>query len=251
MGARTAGNVAYYDALAANYGLFFSDMEESMQVEGRWLAGLLHAHGCRTVLDASCGSGRQSVPLCEHGFEVVASDPSEAMLREAQAVAADHKVRLPLLQADFATLPRRVDRQFDAVIALGNGLCNLETSEAIQEALEALHSCCRPGGICVIGIKDFERVKSEGQRFHGHRVVDSDDTRTLLFEVWDFEESILISNAYLVRQERSTGESRVVSAETREYMLGQDELRAIGSAVGFRSITRVDHPSEAAFVLIA
>jgi glycine/sarcosine N-methyltransferase len=242
-------NLSYYDALAPDYHLFFSDLNRNMEQEGEWLSAVLHSYGVRNVLDASCGSGRQAVPLCERGFDVTAADPSEAMLHEAETTAREHGVSFPMLNVRFAELTSHFRGDFDAVIALGNGLCNLARVEDIESALGAMHTCCHPSGICLIGIKDFEAIKRDSERFHGHRIVDRDGTRTILFEAWDFEDPTLISTAYLVSHPCNGERATVRWAQTREYMLHEEELRRLAEVVGFREVLRLDHPSEAAYAL--
>jgi SAM-dependent methyltransferase len=249
MSSEERGNVSYYDALAGDYELFFSDLNRNMAQEGHWLTSVLHSYGARKVLDASCGAGRQAVPLCERGFDVTAADPSEGMLREAEAAAREHGVNFPTLKAAFSDLSSYFHGDFDAVIALGNGLCNLQRMEDIEMALRSMHACCRLGGICLVGIKDFEAIKRDGERFHAHRIVDRDDMRTILFEVWDFEDPVLISTAYLVCHPHDDQAASVRSAQTREYMLHETELRRLAEAVGFAEVLRLDHPNEAAYVL--
>jgi glycine/sarcosine N-methyltransferase len=242
-------NISYYDALAGDYGLFFSDLNRNMDQEGAWLARVLETYGVRTVLDASCGAGRQAVPLRERGFEVTAADPSAAMLHEAETTAREHGVSFPMLNARFADLASHFQADFDAVIALGNGLCNLEQVGEIDQALRSMYACCRTGGVCLIGIKDFESIKRQGERFHGHQIVDRNGTRTVLFEVWDFEDPTLVSTAYLVQHGSSEESASVRMAQTREYMLHESELRGLALAAGFRRVQRLDHPNEAAYAL--
>jgi SAM-dependent methyltransferase len=242
-------NVSYYDALASDYGLFFSNLNRNMEQEGDWLASVLQQYGAQRVLDASCGSGRQAVPLCKRGFDVTAADPSKAMLREAETTARLQGVNLLLLNASFADLSSHVHGDFDAVITMGNGLCNLERLEMVEQALRSMHACCHPGGVCLIGIKDFAAIRREEQHFHGHRIVDRADARTILFEVWDFRDPLLISTAYLITHSPSGGSASVRLARTREYMLYEHELVRLAGNIGFRAVRRLDHPNEAAYVL--
>ncbi len=235
---RNTRNVEYYEALADDYELFFSDLEENMEEEGIWLSHLLEEHGCRTVLDASCGSGRQAIPLRARGFAVVAADPSEAMLRQAEANAMKHGVHVPFVKVDFANLHACLAHEYDAVVSLGNSLCNLDNATDIQLALQSMYACCRPGGICVIGVKDFVEVRRNRERFHGHRVVDGEDCRKILFELWDVQEPILHSTAYLIVESMELGERTVRSAHTTEYMLEEDELRSLALSAGFASVSR-------------
>jgi SAM-dependent methyltransferase len=241
-------NVAYYDALADQYSLFFTDLAADMEREGSWLDAVLRARGVRTVLDASCGSGRQAIPLAARGYEVTAADPCGTMLERARCGAADAGLRIAFRRGAFTDLPAILgDAHFDAVIALGNGLCHQESREEIVRSLRALRSCCCDGGLCLVGIKDFDAIRRQRRRFHGHRIVDEGGERRILFEVWDFEDPILVCGAFSLRGNDS--EWSADRAETREYMLGALELAGAAEEAGFASAERLPHPCEAVYLL--
>lgn len=242
-------NVTYYDEFAGVYDLFFDDLEQNMHDEGRWLDRLLRAHGVCTVLDASCGAGRHAIPLSERGFAVTAADPSKAMLRRAAAAADARHVEIAFIEAPFSELPDRVPRRFDAVIAMGNGLCHLECPADIQTALAALHECCLAGGLCLVGIKDFEHVRAVRKRFHGRGTADRGTARTLLFELWDFEDPLLVCTAFVLHRPDLATPWNTHTASTREYMLEEPELARLAGEAGFGDISRLHHRSEAVFLL--
>ncbi len=249
MQSNSLDNVTYYDALAGAYDLFFDDLEQNMQEEGRWLERLLRAHGVCDVLDASCGTGRQAIPLSERGFAVTAADPSQGMLRRASSVAAAHHVEISFINASFSELPDQVPHRFDAVIALGNGLCHLERPADIQTALAALRRCCVTGGLCLVGIKDFEHVRAVRNRFHCRGTAEHDTTRTLMFELWDFEDPLLVCTAVVLQRPDVVSPWNTHTASTREYMLEEAELARLASAAGFGAICRLHHRREAVFLL--
>jgi len=115
----------------------------------------------------------------------------------------------------------------------------------------ARRRCCRPSGMCLIGIKDFRRLRQEGERFHGHSIADRDAERTILFEVWDFEEHHLLVHAFILQGARDARHWPARVAQTREYMLLEEELRTLATTAGFISVTPLDHPSELVFSLAA
>jgi SAM-dependent methyltransferase len=245
----TSQNIAFYDQIASSYHLFFRDLSESMEQEGRWLSDILEPAGVRTVLDAGCGTGRQAIPLAERGFTVAAADPSRPMLDIARDEAAHRSLSVEFVESTFADLPARVSRTFDAVISMGNSLCNLQSADAVAVALAALRDCCAAGGICIVGIKDFDRIRAERRRLHPHRVVEGSEGTRLLFELWSFEDPILVSTTFLLG--RQVGDSKWTTsvAATHEYMLGREELQQLAIESGFRSCEPVAHRCEAAFLL--
>lgn len=243
-------NVSFYDRMAKRYDLFFRDPEQNMQEEGAWIANVLVQHKASGVLDACCGTGRQAVPLAKEGFRVVAADPSGAMLAEARQRAQKAGVTLPVLQTCFATLPKAVSRQFDAVLAMGNGLCNVPAADKISDALRALRACCRDDGICLIGIKDFDSIREGRESFHAHRFVDDGTQRQILFEVWDFHDPLMVCTAIVLESDSTSPGVWVMETHaTHEYMLGSQELRRLAIASGFSRVDRLEHPSESVYLL--
>lgn len=98
-----------------------------------------------------------------------------------------------------------------------------------------------------MGIKDYNAVKAERARFHGHQIKDGPEERAILFEVWDFEDPLLISTAYSLHGGDDSW--TVHSAATREYMLEADVLRDLARRASFAHAERVDHPTEMVFAL--
>lgn len=245
-------NVEHYQYLASSYRLFFRDFEENMRMEGAWLSALLHRLGACTVLDACCGTGRQAIPLALAGFAVVAADPCEAMLTEGRRLADEHGATLPWVRADFESLPQHVHGRFDAVIAMGNGLSHCPGREDVIRALTAIHSLCTPDGVGIIGIKDFDQIRHAAERQHTYGHEDHNGTSSDLTQTWELRESQLICSTTLLRNDTASGRVRsVIRAQTREYMLGREEMRAVSLESGFRAVEPVEHPGEAVYLLRA
>jgi SAM-dependent methyltransferase len=242
-------NVAFYNMLAGDYHLFFHDLEQNMEEEGDWLDAVLRPRGVNTILDACCGTGRQAIPLAKRGFHVTGSDPSRPMLRYARREAERSGIEIRLLQGAFEEMPELLQQRFDAVIAMGNGLCNLETPEGILRALQALHSCCDDGGTCLIGVKDFHEVRKRPDPFLGRSLGEGVEGRRILFDVWEVKEPHLVSTSFVLKERGGRWHTR--SASTREYMLEEHELGDLASRAGFRDVRRLNHHCEAAFILTA
>jgi ubiquinone/menaquinone biosynthesis C-methylase UbiE len=244
---REPGNLAFYNRLAREYERFFEDFERNMEEEGAWLDGAMRPLGVNTFLDACCGTGRQAIPLARRGFTVTAADASKPMLDRAAQIADRYGVRVEFLQSTFCELPDRLDRTFDAVIAMGNGLGNLQSSDEILSALRAFYACCAPNGLCLIGLKDFDTIREKRDRLHAHAVIDGPEGRTIVFDIWDVREPHLISTTFTLT---GSGECwNVETAATREYMLADRELHVLALAAGFRGVDQLPHPSEHAFLL--
>jgi len=72
---------AFYDALTPFYHLIYPDWHASIARQAQALDSIIRSAGgskLRTVLDAACGIGTQSLGLAALGYEVTASDLSPA-----------------------------------------------------------------------------------------------------------------------------------------------------------------------------
>jgi SAM-dependent methyltransferase len=121
------------------------------------LASLIGEHwgeGARTVLDAAVGVGTQALGLLALGFRVTGSDLSHAAVYRAQREAAARHLSLSCVVADFRALPLRA-ASVDVVIVCDNSLPHLETPASIETALSECFRCARPGGGCLVSMRDY------------------------------------------------------------------------------------------------
>ncbi|MFC7098953.1 class I SAM-dependent methyltransferase [Halobaculum marinum] len=93
------------------------------------------------VLDLGCGAGRTTVPLVDRGFDVVAVDLSEPMMRATGRAGVD----ADLVVADAAALPFDADT-FDAVLFSYNGIDELRPATARAAAIAEVARVLVPGG---------------------------------------------------------------------------------------------------------
>lgn len=170
------------------------------------------------------------------------------MLQRARQLARESGARVRFVKTDFAGLTRHFHGEFDAVVSMGNSICNLDSYDEVVIALTSAKACCRDGGACIVGTKRFDQILQTRGRFHRHRVGHgSDGACCLLFEVWDFQDPLLIVTTHRFHQNQ--GEWRVRSARTREFMLTSRALERAALEAGFTSVEQIDHPYEAAYRL--
>lgn len=243
----------FYDAIAEYYPYFYRDWETQLEREGLALRAVFRNKGIERVLDASCGAGTQAVSLAKLGFDVVAADPSAGMLRKANEIAARFGVedKIEFVRSDFLNLPDAVQGSFDAVVSKGNALPHLLLDDEIEETLLVFYELMRPGGILVIGMRDFAPFMEERPRFiPGFINYDADDSEFITFDVWEWEDGppiIATQNLYIVK-----GKGKDYAAMKRKVVyrpLSTDEVKVVLLEVGFEDIT--DQPDRTERVLIA
>jgi glycine/sarcosine N-methyltransferase len=243
----------FYDAIAEYYPYFYRDWETQLEREGLSLRAIFRNKGVQRVLDASCGAGTQAVSLARLGFEVVAADPSNGMLRKARETAEQFGVtgNMQFVRSDFLNLPDVVQAPFDAIISKGNALPHLLTDDEIESTLLVFYELLRPGGTLVVGMRDFGPFMEDRPRFlPGSIHIDEADAEFITFDVWEWEDGppvIATQNLYII-----TGVGENYQTIKRRVMfrpLSTDEVKVVLLEVGFDDIT--DQPDRAERVLVA
>ena len=109
------------------------------------------------ILDAGCGSGRDSKAFLQQGYQVEAFDATAEMV----ALATQH-TGLPVRQMTFSDVD--VTARYDGIWCCAS-LLHVRT-QALPEAMEKLAQALKPGGVWYMSFKygDGERVK-EGRHF--------------------------------------------------------------------------------------
>lgn len=244
---------AFYDSIAEFYTYFYRDWETQLEREGLGLRAVFRNKGITRILDASCGAGTQAVALAKLGFDLVAADPSAGMLRRAHTVAEQHGVtdKITFERCDFLSLPEYVEGPFDAIVSKGNSLPHLLLDEEIELALTIFYDLLRPGGLVVIGMRDFAPFMEDRPRFLPGFVKETDDERELItFDLWEWEEGppvIATQNLFIVHGQGQ--HYQTVKRCVTFRPLSIDEVKVVLLEAGFEDIT--DQPDRTERVLVA
>lgn len=220
---------AFYDAIADFYPLFYKDWNIQLEREGLTLRSIFRNKGVETILDVACGPGTQAIPLAKLGFKVVAIDPSVEMLKKAQRTADEHGVSAEWHRADFLSLTDVVDGPFDAIVCKGNSLPHLLTDDEIEITIQTFFELLRPGGVLVVGLRDFEMMLSHRPRFlpgFDHR--DDNDTEFITFDIWEWENGppiIATQNLFIVRGQGK--DYKTIKRTVQFRPLSTDELQVV------------------------
>jgi ubiquinone/menaquinone biosynthesis C-methylase UbiE len=147
---------AFYDELAPRYHLIYADWEASIARQGTALASLISEHwpGARAVLDVAIGVGTQALGLSSRGYTVTGLDLSPLAVLRATKEAAKRGFDVPCVAADFCSLPVRANSA-DVLIACDNSLPHLDTPVDIAAALAEWFRIVRPGGGCLLSMRDY------------------------------------------------------------------------------------------------
>ncbi|SRR6266446_6539025 len=233
---------AFYDALAPWYHLVYQDWEASIGRYGRALSSLLASEwGSAThrVLDAAVGIGTQALGLAALGFQVTGSDISLAAVQRAGKEAGRRGLRLGCLVADVRALAVR-SATFDIVLACDNALPHLLSENDIRCAFEECFRCIRPGGGCVISIREYGVPPSPGTvetQDYGDRIWSSRRCRLLQTRRWRGQ---FYDVAFELLTNDEAKEVVLQTPETTYFAIGVERMAILMGEAGFTRVRRID-----------
>jgi SAM-dependent methyltransferase len=234
----------FYDRMASLYHLIFPDWDASMERQAGQLAEIIKerwGEGARAVLDVSCGIGTQAIGLARHGFSVTATDLSAAAVARAKAEAQRRAVEIDFSVCDMRAAYAHHRRQFDVVISADNSITHLLDDEDLLVALRQMYDCTRPGGGCLLTVRDYDREERGRGLVKPYGVREEGAKRYVIFQVWDFVDHRVYDLAmYFVVDDRTSGPLTTHVMRTRYNAVGTDHLLALMRQAGFTSVERLD-----------
>jgi SAM-dependent methyltransferase len=230
----------FYDKLAPYYHLIFEDWDASIRRQGEQLDRIIRLEwgsAAQTVLDAAAGIGTQALALAGRGYTVTASDISAAAIARARDEAEHRGLDLRTSVADLRSLSR-VHGTFDVVLACDNALPHLLSDAEILQALSECFRCTRPGGGCLISVRDYP-APGQGTEVRPYGIREADGKRYFPFQVWDWDGLFYNLTLYVV-EDRGGPECPTLAVRTRYYAIPAERLLALLRGAGFERVRRVD-----------
>jgi 2-polyprenyl-3-methyl-5-hydroxy-6-metoxy-1,4-benzoquinol methylase len=182
---------SFYNDLAPYYKYLFRDWDRSVDWHASVLDDVIREIGGVVggkVLDVACGIGTQSIGLAKLGYRVTASDLSSGAIEQAQREAERHGVQIYFQVADMRQAWDNYQEQFDILIACDNSVPHLLTDDEIQKAFEQFYRCIKPGGLCIISVRDYENMerKAGERKMVPRSVTPIAGGQVVLLDVWEF-----------------------------------------------------------------
>jgi SAM-dependent methyltransferase len=190
----------FYDDLAPLYHLIYQDWDASIARQARILDEVIQERfpGIQTILDAACGIGTQALGLAALGYEVSGSDLSSVSISRAGKEAKSRDLQVDFRVGDMRNLGAIWKQDFDVVLACDNAIPHLLSDAEILAALGELYKRVKPGGGCVISMRDYEHEERSGTQIKPYGVRQADGVRYLLWQVWEFSGDIYNVDFYFV-----------------------------------------------------
>ena len=202
---------AFYGAVAA----YMAEADPGWE-EGRWRAGLaakratlgetLGAPDGRSVLDCSCGTGGQAIPLAQLGWRVTAMDVVESALATVAERARRGGLTIETRPGDMRDLGARHRAAFDVVISC-MALDNIIDEGEIARAVAGMFAALRPGGRCYLRLRDFDHLLAVRPRYEVREERAVPRGRIIRIEDWAFEGAThaICTYIFLREDERQVG----------------------------------------------
>jgi SAM-dependent methyltransferase len=233
----------FYDKLAPYYHLVYRDWDTAITSQAACLARLIRENwGGRTesVLDASCGIGTQAIGLAGLGFCVTASDISAPAIERARGEALRRDAQISFSICDMRCAHSHHRRLFDLVISCDNSITHLLTEQEIESALQQLFLCTKPGGGCLLSVRNYDAEERGQGIIKPYGVRDAGEGRYLVFQVWDFEGERYDLAMYFVEDDQRSDELRTHVFRARYFAISPNRILELMEHAGFTSVKRID-----------
>jgi hypothetical protein len=136
------------------------------------------------------------------------------------------------------TLASYANASTDVLIACDNAIPHLLDDDAIIAAFRRFHDVIKPGGLCILSVRDYAAIEREPLRFVPYGVRERDGRRVAVFQIWEFEGELYRLNMYFVFDDGSAPDVRVF--RTTYYAIAIDRLIELAQRAGFIEIERID-----------
>lgn len=232
----------FYDDLAPFYHLVYDDWPASVKRQAAALDSIIRsALGAmpHRIRDVACGIGTQSLGLAALGHQVTASDLSARAVERAGREAASRGLSIDFSVADMRAVVPHSNGGFDVVLCADNSLPHLLTDEDITAALERFLMALRPGGLCLISVRDYAALEKGGVQIKPHGVRIETGTRWVLFQLWQWRGAIYDLDFYFVEDR---GGSRCTTHVFRSsyYAVSIERIMELMLRAGFEQVRRLN-----------
>ncbi|MFG3529946.1 class I SAM-dependent methyltransferase [Streptomyces sp. NPDC047917] len=239
----------FYDELADDYHLIYSDWNASIRRQGDALDALI-GQDRAAVLDCACGIGTQAIGLAMRGHHVTGTDLSPRAAARAAREAARRGLDLGTAVADMRRLPFP-DGRFDTVVCADNSLPHLLTEQDAHAALAEMRRVLRPSGLLLVSTRPYDdlvRDRPASTPPQVHRIADpaGDSERTVTFQLWHWHDDGEHYDLEHFQLLPAGGEWRVQVRRTTYWALGRDRLTGLAAEAGFIGL-RWRMPQETGF----
>lgn len=161
-----SGSIAeHYDThLAEHYSWLFGGLPERVSENKALFVELgIAPSASKRALDVGAGTGFQTLPLAELGFEITAVDLSKSLLAELAANAKGLPIRT--VCDDILHFVASAEGNLELVVCMGDTLTHLSSFGDVQRLFRETFRLLAPGGRFIVAFRDFTRELVGPARF--------------------------------------------------------------------------------------
>lgn len=210
----------YEKHLAPVYSWMVGDFDAACKTSSEFFDELgLKPTSDACAVDLGCGHGLQTIPLAKRGFDVVAIDSSEILLKELSNRI--DQLPITLINDDLLNFTSHLDNSVDLITCMGDTLTHLDSIDSVSNLIRAAAKSLTSEGTLVFSFRDYSSNELRGpDRFIPVR---SDDERihTCFLE---YDQHVVF--VYDIIQSRSaTGWSTSISSYPKLRLAPEDVIR--------------------------
>jgi SAM-dependent methyltransferase len=206
-----------YDSKVRKYRFFFERAGISPRLGGK-------------ALDLGSGSGFQSLALAGLGFEVLAVDTSETLLRELREWAQRRRIR-PVLGDLRDHRTYAAEDPFEVAVCMGDTLAHLRSYGEVETLCGDVLGALEGGGVLVLEFRDATRELEGADRAIPLRM---DDERIMTTFLEYETDRINVHDMVFVRSADGWSMHKSAYAKLR---LGEEKVRNLLERTGLRLVS--------------
>ncbi len=144
------------------------------------------------------------------------------------------------LQIDFSIADMREafahhQKEFDVVISCDNSIPHLLSDKEILIALREFYRCVKPGGGCLVTMRDYDQEKRSGQQIKPYGIRIENGVKYVMLQVWEFRDLIYDLSMYVIEDNGQT-KATTNNFRSKYYALNPKKLVELLEEGGFRQV---------------
>lgn len=134
-----------YKDVAENYDFYLDDVAGTYEGFEEYYLDLAEAYGKGGIIDIACGTGALTVPFAKCGFDVTATDLSEAMVEVTRRKVDEEGLTVKTFVGNMTNF--KAERQYSLAVIARSGFMHLTRYEDQEAALLNIKEHLVDGGI--------------------------------------------------------------------------------------------------------
>ena len=219
----------YDNLLADHYSWMLGGLDENVARYTEFFkTHLITPLGSGLAVDLGAGSGFQSIPLAQSGFNVTAIDFSEKLVEELRRNSKEFAIAIK--RGDLTRFTEELHDKVELIVCMGDTLTHLKSIEDVTRLFRDVHSVLETEGRFVLSFRDMSAELTGLDRFFPVRM-DPDRLFTCFLE-YD-QDHVRVHDLIHARTENTWELKKSVYIKLR---LSKDWVEDRLSGVGFKIV---------------